>query len=75
VANRGVIPAEILPYIFDPFRGGDASISTSEGLGLGLYIVQQIVEAHHGRISVDSAEGRTTFRVQVPRQAREVVRL
>jgi hypothetical protein len=41
----------------------------SKGLGLGLYIAQQIVEAHDGRIEVTSnAEDGTAFRVLLPRQ-------
>jgi signal transduction histidine kinase len=63
------IPQEILTVIFDPFRRGMRTAdSTSKGLGLGLYIVQQIVEAHGGRIEVASSlsEG-TTFTVYLPR--------
>jgi signal transduction histidine kinase len=39
-----------------------------KNLGLGLYIVREIVTAHHGDISVSSSEERgTTFRVQLPK--------
>ena len=49
------------------YRSGDEMTRTSSGTGLGLYLVQQIVEAHHGRVEVAStgAEG-TTFRVTLP---------
>jgi signal transduction histidine kinase len=61
----GISP-EVLPSIFDPFRQGDAQSST--GLGLGLAIVRQIVDAHGGTIEVGSAPGRsgTVFTVSLP---------
>ena len=74
VSNGGVIPPDLLPTIFDPFRGGQPAART-EGLGLGLYIVQQIVVAHQGSIDVESAAGHTTFRLRIPRSAAQVVRL
>lgn len=67
VANSGVIPPEVLPSIFDPFYSGRQE--RSEGLGLGLYIAQQIAVAHHGSIEVDSRPGApTTFTVRLPRR-------
>lgn len=72
VRNQGVIPPDLLPLIFDPFRG-DRTSSGSHGLGLGLFISQQIVAAHGGRIDVTStAAGGTTFTVTLPRAAEEV---
>jgi two-component system, sensor histidine kinase and response regulator len=67
VHNEGVIPPELLPTIFDPFRSGHAA-TKSRGLGLGLFISQQIALAHGGSITVDSsaAEG-TTFVARIPR--------
>lgn len=71
VENEGAIPAEVLPHVFDPFRGGRQLAGRSEGLGLGLYIVQQIVLAHQGHVDVRSeAGGRTVFRITVPRRTR-----
>jgi signal transduction histidine kinase len=62
------IPREVLPHVFEPGRRGDARAG---GLGLGLYIVQQIVLAHRGSIEVHSAqEEGTTFTVVLPRKAR-----
>ena len=69
VTNTGVIPPEVLPHLFDPFRGGQRHLGRSDGLGLGLYIVQQIVVAHRGRVEVKTDERRTTFLVEVPRRA------
>jgi PAS domain S-box-containing protein len=63
--GAGIAP-EVLPSIFDPFRQGDAQSST--GLGLGLAIVRQIVDAHGGTIEVGSAAGTsgTAFTVSLP---------
>jgi signal transduction histidine kinase len=70
VENAGTIPPEVLPHIFDPFRQGRQQAARNGGLGLGLYIVQQIVHAHGGHIEVRSAPGETTrFDVTLPREA------
>ena len=69
VANCGAIAPEMLPHIFDPFRSGRTHSSRSEGLGLGLYIVQQIVWAHGGTLGVESGNGCTVFHVDLPRSA------
>jgi two-component system, sensor histidine kinase and response regulator len=67
VINSGTIPAEFLPRLFDPFQR--AQSAKSRGLGLGLYIVQQIVNGHGGRVELQSGvAGRTVFRVTLPRQ-------
>ena len=71
VANRGEpIPEANLPFIFDAFRRGRASHATrTSGLGLGLFIAQQIVRSHGGAIAVTSSERTgTTFRVHLPRE-------
>jgi PAS domain S-box-containing protein len=63
------IPPSLLPHIFDAFRGRDR-LRSEGGLGLGLYIVDQIIRAHGGRIAVSStSEAGTTFRVSLPRHA------
>jgi len=72
VRNEGAIPPELLPRIFDPFRGGRTP-TRSRGLGLGLFITQQLVEAHGGRITVESsAAAGTAFTVTLPRSAEAV---
>jgi two-component system sensor histidine kinase/response regulator len=67
VKNGGTIPPDILPHLFDPFRGGQRLSGRGEGLGLGLYIVSQIVQAHDGRVDVKTGNGETAFHVQLPR--------
>jgi signal transduction histidine kinase len=72
VASRGnPIPPATLPFIFDAFRRGRADHpSRTGGLGLGLFIAQQIARAHGGSITVTSSENDgTTFRVHLPRRA------
>jgi signal transduction histidine kinase len=68
VHNRGTpIPVEAVPTLFDPFRRADRR---QGGVGLGLYIVDQIVLAHGGTIEVSSnAETGTRFRVRLPRKS------
>lgn len=67
VTNRGEpIPREILPTIFQPFRRADTA-RKAKGLGLGLYIVEQIALAHGGSARVESSRERTTFEVLLPR--------
>jgi signal transduction histidine kinase len=63
------IPADKLPKIFDPFfttkAGPDAS--GKGGTGLGLSLCKDIIEAHHGRIRVDSTPGKgTAFTLKLP---------
>jgi len=72
VVNEGCIAAELLPSLFDPFRSGERPRGRNEGLGLGLYIVRQIVLAHGGRVDVEPCAGtkRTMFTVVLPRGGR-----
>lgn len=59
------IPAEQLGRIFDAFQRGPSS--TGSGLGLGLFIAERIVTAHHGTIRAESAPGQgTSFVVDLP---------
>ena len=70
VSNAGTIPAELVDHLFDPFRGGQRTPGRQGGLGLGLYIVYQVVKAHGGRVEVTTGrDNRTTFRVTIPRSA------
>jgi signal transduction histidine kinase len=64
------IPANELPRIFDRLFRGDAS-RAERGLGLGLSLVRAVVEAHGGRVTVDSDPGRgATFTVRLPQGTR-----
>lgn len=66
VHNRGeAIPPDELPRLFEPFRRGSPE---RIGLGLGLYIVRQILEAHGGTVDVISnPKTGTTFTTRWPR--------
>ncbi|HEX7795728.1 MAG TPA: HAMP domain-containing sensor histidine kinase [Vicinamibacterales bacterium] len=69
VADEGPgIPPEHLSHVFDRFFKADASRASGQGAGgsgLGLSIVKAIVERHGGNVSVDSAPGRTVFRLKL----------
>jgi signal transduction histidine kinase len=65
VKNGGPpIAADVLPTLFEPFRRGGGAVS---GLGLGLHIVREIVQAHHGSVAVSSSLEGTTFKVELPK--------
>lgn len=58
----GISP-DVMPYIFDPFF---TTKSVGEGTGLGLSVSKSIVEQHGGKITVESTEGMTEFKIQLP---------
>ena len=62
------IPRSVIPRLFRPFsRASKEAVGSRSGLGLGLYIVAQIVAAHGGDIQVHSdSESGTTFTVALP---------
>jgi signal transduction histidine kinase len=65
VRNRGGgIPEDVRPRLFDPYQRGSGARA---GLGLGLYIVQQIALAHGARCEVTSDAKTTTFAITWPR--------
>lgn len=63
------IPEEEKPLVFQKFyRVGSEDTRKTKGTGLGLYIVQRIVKAHHGQIEIaDNSPKGTLFRVRFPR--------
>ncbi len=65
------IPPELHASIFEPLRqGGREPGGGARNIGLGLYIVSKIAQAHGGRVDVvSSAAAGTTFRVELPRSA------
>ncbi len=70
VRNRGAIPAALLQYLFDPFRSTRHRRDQSRGLGLGLFIVREVVRGHGGSVDVASTEpDGTSFVVRLPRRA------
>jgi signal transduction histidine kinase len=69
VSDHGLgIDADDLPHIFKPFfRGKRALDAQVRGSGVGLSVVRHVVDAHHGRIHVDSRPGEgTTVAVDLP---------
>lgn len=65
------IPEEIKRKIFEPFF---TTKPPGEGSGLGLDIVQKIIEKHFGKIEVESIPGKTTFTVYLPLNPQEETR-
>jgi signal transduction histidine kinase len=57
-----------VPRLFEPFvRGGDESVRTQQGVGLGLYIVRELVAAQGGAVAAEDAQGGgACFRVSLP---------
>jgi len=69
IVNQGdPIPADVLPFIFQPFRRARREPSRTGNLGLGLYIAHEIALAHGGTLNADSTDGRTTFVIRLPRR-------
>ncbi|NUP07434.1 MAG: HAMP domain-containing protein [Polyangiaceae bacterium] len=68
VTDHGIgISPDDLTRVFDPFRRVGLSKEAVPGVGLGLFVVRRLVEAHRGRIIVESTLGRgTVFRVYLP---------
>jgi PAS domain S-box-containing protein len=71
IKDQGVgIDPEDLPYIFDMFHRGKGAGKT-EGSGIGLAVVKAIVEAHGGKVLVESKPGKgSTFSVILPKSER-----
>lgn len=77
VTNEGAgIPPEALPKLFQRFqRAVDGALAEVKGVGLGLYITRELVEAHGGRIYAESTPGgTTTFTFTLPVAPSEAAR-
>ncbi|WDZ94236.1 GAF domain-containing protein [Herbaspirillum sp. WKF16] len=68
VSNHGApIPEQVRGNLFKPYKKESlGNQRNSRGLGLGLYIVSEIVNGHGGRIAVDCEDGIITFTVTLP---------
>jgi signal transduction histidine kinase len=68
ISNSGAIAAELIPRLFEPFKRTAPAKTGERGLGLGLFIAREIVEAHGGTIEVQTTGDDTTvFKVSLPR--------
>lgn len=69
ITDEGIgIPPDAFPQLFEPFyRAANAETRNVKGVGVGLYVVKQIVTLHGGRVEVTSVEGEgSTFTVCLP---------
>jgi len=64
VRNAGSIPEALMPRLFEPFK---ASFNPTQGLGLGLFIAQQFLQAHGGALQARNEDGQVVFRAELPR--------
>jgi signal transduction histidine kinase len=65
--NGQGIPAEHLPHLFEKFYRVPAVEQATQGTGLGLFICKRIIDAHGGRMGVESSFGQgTTVTVRLP---------
>jgi signal transduction histidine kinase len=70
ISDQGIgIPQQALPHLFQRFyRAENAEAKHISGMGVGLYLVKEIVHLHGGTIEVDSTEGAgSTFTIRLPR--------
>jgi signal transduction histidine kinase len=66
VTNSGSFCSEVMTELFAPFRPGQSK--EASGLGLGLYIVNQFVQAHGGEVQCHPQVDKTMFEFHIPRQ-------
>lgn len=73
VVNAGEsLSGDALNALFDPLRRGSRAANKGEhsSLGLGLFIVREIANAHGGDVTAGSGDGSTTFVITLPRDGR-----
>ena len=69
VRNEGApIPDEVRAKLFEPLVRGGAQAPAAGNMGLGLFVCRVIVEAHGGRIAVETGAAGTEFRIELPAQ-------
>lgn len=68
VINQGpLIPAHLLPHIFDLFVQGERTIERRQGgLGIGLTLVKSLVDLHRGKVEVTTTQDHNIFTVELP---------
>ena len=69
VTDEGIgIPAAALPHLFERFYRAENAVGTPiSGIGIGLYVVKEVVELHGGTVAVESTEGKgSTFTICLP---------
>ena len=68
IRNTGIgISPKHLSHIFDRFYQVDSSSTRNyEGTGIGLALVKEFVELHHGKVNVESNNSETTFKIKIP---------
>jgi K+-sensing histidine kinase KdpD len=69
ISDQGIgIPAGALPQLFTRFyRAGNVDAHQVSGLGLGLFVIKEIISAHGGEVDVSSQEGKgSTFTILLP---------
>jgi signal transduction histidine kinase len=69
VSDQGIgIPAAALPHLFTRFyRAPNAEAWHISGMGIGLYVAQEIIRLHEGEIQVTSEEGKgSSFTLSLP---------
>ncbi len=72
VRNSGsALSPALLNTLFEPLRRGPTRAASGErqSLGLGLFIVREIVASHGGEVTASSSEGETAFAMRLPRMA------
>ena len=65
-AVQPLLPAAERDALFDPFVRGQAGRHNRMGAGLGLFITRRVVEAHGGRVWVESNGRGATFHIELP---------
>lgn len=70
VKDNGLgVPDEFREKIFERFERAGVSHNNISGLGLGLYIANQVIKSHSGKIWVENAKGKgSVFKVEIPRE-------